>query len=73
MWYFICLYNLLFLSFVRIWLILLNRLVFFEMDKIEKLLVNFGELLLILIIRTFKLVFDDNFGFFLFVVMILRL
>lgn len=73
MWYFICLYNLLFLSFVRIWLILLNRLVFFEMDKIEKSLVNFGELLLILIIRTFKLVFDDNFGFFLFVVMILRL
>lgn len=73
MWYFICLYNLLFLSFVRIWLILLNRLVFFEMDKIEKLLVNFGELLLIFIIRIFKLVFDDNFGFFLFVVMILRL
>lgn len=73
MWYFICLYNLLFLSFVSIWLILLNRLVFFEMDKIEKSLVNFGELLLILIIRTFKLVFDDNFGFFLFVVMILRL
>lgn len=73
MWYFICLYNLLFLSFVRIWLILLNCLVFLEMDKIEKSLVNFGELLLIFIIRTFKLVFDDNFGFFLFVVMILRL
>lgn len=73
MWYFICLYNLLFLLFVRIWLILLNCLVFLEMDKIEKSLVNFGELLLIFIIRTFKLVFDDNFGFFLFVVMILRL